>query len=313
MLLRFLFLLACGFVSSLSAAAPPPLLVTSIKPLQLIASAVLADVAEPVLLLPPGASPHNYALRPSDRRNLLQAKRVYWVGAEMERFLHDLLEDQPQATAMSKVDGVRLRLLQQHHGKTSDHSAHEPIDHHDHDHDHDHAPGSVDGHIWLDPDNALAIARFIAADISALQPQQTEQISRNLADFEQRLNTLDKHLSARLEPLRNKPWFVFHDALGYFEDHYAIHSSGIFTLSADVQPGARHLHGLRKQLSSSGPSCVFREPQFSPRLINSLGQGLDVRISTLDPLGSDIEPNATGYETLLAHIGNTLADCLEAL
>lgn len=308
MLLRSLFLLACGLVSSLTTAAQPPLLVTSIKPLQLIASAVLDGVADPVLLLPPGASPHNYALRPSDRRNLLQASRVYWVGAEMERFLHDLLENQQQATAVSTVDGVRLRLLQQHHDQASAQTLHDS-DHHDH----DHAPGTIDGHIWLDPDNALAIARFIAADISTLEPQHSEHITRNLESFEQRLNKLDERLAARLASLRNKPWFVFHDALGYFEDHYGIHTSGIFTLSADVQPGARHLHGLRKQLSSSGPSCVFREPQFSPRLINSLGQGLDVRVSTLDPLGSDIQPNAGGYETLLAHIGDTLADCLEAL
>jgi zinc transport system substrate-binding protein len=41
---------------------------TSIKPLQLIAAAVQDGVAIPEVLLPPGASPHNYALRPSDVR-----------------------------------------------------------------------------------------------------------------------------------------------------------------------------------------------------------------------------------------------------
>lgn len=308
MVLRSLFVLICGLAFSGAATAQPPQVVTSIKPLQLIAAAVLANVASPALLLPPGASPHNYALRPSDRRALLQAQRIYWVGGEMERFLSQLLTDQPQATAVATLDGVKLRLLQQNHA-TQD----EPAIHHAHDHDHDHAPGTIDGHIWLDPDNARAIARFIAADITQLDPQQAAQIASNLASFEQRLSELDQRLTVRLAPLRNKPWFVFHDALGYFEDHYAIHSSGVFTLSADVQPGARHLHELRNQLSSSGPSCVFREPQFSPRLINSLGQGLDVRVSTLDPLGSDIEPDARGYETLLANVGDTLADCLEQL
>ena len=306
MFLRSLFFLICGLAFSGAATAQPPQVVTSIKPLQLIAAAVLADVASPALLLPPGASPHNYALRPSDRRALLQAQRIYWVGAEMERFLQQLLTDQPQATAASTLDGVTLRLLQQSHA-TQD----KPAIHHAH--DHDHAPGTIDGHIWLDPDNARAIARFIAADITQLDPQQAAQIASNLASFEQRLSELDQRLTVRLAPLHNKPWFVFHDALGYFEDHYAIHSSGVFTLSADVQPGARHLHELRNQLSGSGPSCVFREPQFSPRLINSLGQGLDVRVSTLDPLGSDIEPDARGYETLLASVGDTLADCLEQL
>ncbi|HEY6612292.1 MAG TPA: zinc ABC transporter substrate-binding protein, partial [Pseudomonas sp.] len=38
---------------------------TSIKPLQLIAAAVQDGAGTPEVLLPPGASPHHYALRPS--------------------------------------------------------------------------------------------------------------------------------------------------------------------------------------------------------------------------------------------------------
>lgn len=312
MFLRFMLILTlvCGLLFSVNTTAQPVRIVTSIKPLQLIAAAVLADVASPSLLLPPGASPHNYALRPSDRRTLLQAQRIYWVGADMERFLQQLLADQPQATAVASLKEVKLRLLQQSHSAHDQSAAGEA---HAPGHDHDHAPGTLDGHLWLDPDNARAIARFIAADITQLQPQQAAVIARNLASFEQRLGELDQRLAARLQPLRSKPWFIFHDALGYFEDHYAMHARGIFTLSADVQPGARHLHELRTLLSSSGPSCVFREPQFSPRLINSLSQGLQVRVSTLDPLGSDITADERGYEALLGGIGDALADCLEQL
>ena len=63
------------FVASLltaGAAQAEVKVLTSIKPLQLIAAAVQDGVAVPEVLLPPGASPHNYALRPSDVR------RVQW-------------------------------------------------------------------------------------------------------------------------------------------------------------------------------------------------------------------------------------------
>lgn len=53
---------------------------TSIKPLQLIAAAVQDGVAIPEVLLPPGASPHNYALRPSDVRKVQSVDLLYWIG-----------------------------------------------------------------------------------------------------------------------------------------------------------------------------------------------------------------------------------------
>ena len=52
---------------------------TSIKPLQLIAAAVQDGVGEPEALLPPGASPHHYALRPSDMRRVQEVDLLYWI------------------------------------------------------------------------------------------------------------------------------------------------------------------------------------------------------------------------------------------
>ena len=65
---------------------------TSIKPLQLIAAAVQEGVAIPEVLLPPGASPHNYALRPSDVRRVQSVDLLYWIGPDMESFLPRVLK-----------------------------------------------------------------------------------------------------------------------------------------------------------------------------------------------------------------------------
>jgi hypothetical protein len=59
---------------------------TSLKPLQLIAAAVQEGVGQPDVLLPPGASPHQYALRPSDVRRIRDATLVYWIGSGLETF-----------------------------------------------------------------------------------------------------------------------------------------------------------------------------------------------------------------------------------
>ncbi|MBA4246051.1 MAG: zinc ABC transporter substrate-binding protein, partial [Pseudomonas sp.] len=65
---------------------------TSIKPLQLIAAAVQDGVGKPGVLLPPGASPHHFTLRPSDIRNVREADLLYWIGPDLETFLPRVLE-----------------------------------------------------------------------------------------------------------------------------------------------------------------------------------------------------------------------------
>ncbi len=49
---------------------------TTIKPLGFIAAAITDGVSEPKVLLPTGASPHDFSLRPSDIRSINSADLV---------------------------------------------------------------------------------------------------------------------------------------------------------------------------------------------------------------------------------------------
>ena len=308
---RLLLLLAGVSLSWSATSAPGTTVLTTIKPLQLIAAAVLDGVDAPAVLLPPGASPHSYALRPSDRRAVLQAERIYWVGPEMERFVERLLAESQTSVELMAIPYLTVREMRQSHADAQDQLDSSPIHHHEH--GHEHKPGSLDAHIWLDPQNAVTIARYMSEDLKTFYPDQADRLAANLSDFEARLERLDARLRGRFEPLKDKPYFVFHDGYGYFEGHYQIAPRGIFSLSHEVQPGARHINALRQQLQQAGPACVFSEPQFTPRLIDSLTRDLPVRKAELDPLGSEIPVDAGGYEALLEGLADQLAGCLEQL
>ncbi|QIB50374.1 zinc ABC transporter substrate-binding protein ZnuA [Pseudomonas sp. OIL-1] len=314
MLFRRLVLLLAGLSVSWSAvSATAPTVLTTIKPLQLIAAAVLDGVDAPGVLLPPGASPHSYALRPSDRRAVLQAERIYWVGPDLEMFVERLLNNSQTAVELMDIPQLALRDMRQTLPGADNHSDSPGAQAHQHEHGHEHTPGSLDAHIWLDPHNALTIARYMADDLQALYPDQAGKLTDNLTAFESRLTQLDTRLRARFEPLHDKPYFVFHDGYGYFEDHYNLAPRGIFSLSHEVQPGARHINALREQLQQAGPACVFSEPQFTPRLVDTLTRDLPIRKAELDPLGSEIKVDARGYEALLEGLADQLAGCLEKL
>ncbi len=278
---------------------------TSIKPLQLIAAAVQDGVGHPEVLLPPNASPHNYALRPSDVRRVQSADLLYWIGPDMEGFLPRVIKGRtlPSVTVQT-LPGLKLR----HFAEDSHSHAEDAAEH-----DHDHRPGTLDAHLWLAPDNARVIAAKMAADLSAKDPANAAKYQSNLKAFNERLDALNTRLQARMSAIADKPFFVFHEGYDYFESAYGLKHAGTFSVASEVQPGAQHVAAMRKRLQEVGKTCVFSDPPLRPRLADTLTAGLPVKLAELDALGGYTPATAQGYEQLLEKLGNDLAGCLESL
>jgi len=303
-----LFSIFVAFIASfllIGSAQAEVRVLTSIKPLQLIAAAVQDGVAIPEVLLPPGASPHNYALRPSDVRKVQSVDLLYWIGPDMEGFMPRVLNGRTlPSVAVQDLPGLKLR-----HFAEDNHSHAEEAD----EHDHDHRPGTLDAHLWLSPANARVIAAKMAADLGAADPANAAHYQRNLKAFDERLDALDARLKKRLAGVEGKPYFVFHEAFDYFEDAYGLKHAGVFSVAAEVQPGAQHVAAMRARLQEVGKTCVFSEPPLRPRLAETLVAGLPVKLAELDALGGYTPATAQGYEQVLEKLGNDLAGCLESL
>ena len=278
---------------------------TSIKPLQLIAAAVQDGVGQPDVLLPPGATPHNYALRPSDVRRVQSADLLYWIGPDLEGFMPRVIKSRTLPTvAVQTLPGLKLR-----HFAEDSHSHEEDTA----EHDHDHRPGTLDAHLWLAPANARVIAAKMAADLSEKDSANAAKYQSNLKAFNKRLDALDARLKARLAAIADKPFFVFHEGYDYFESSYGLKHAGVFSVASEVQPGAQHVAAMRKRVQEVGKTCVFSDPPLRPRLAETLTAGLPAKLAELDALGGYTPATAQGYEQLLEKLGNDLAGCLEGL
>ncbi|MGA9220623.1 MAG: zinc ABC transporter substrate-binding protein [Pseudomonas graminis] len=271
----------------------------------MIAAAVQDGIAVPEVLLPPGASPHNYALRPSDVRRVQEADLLYWIGPDMETFLPRVLSGRSKASVpVESLPGMHLR-----HFTAS-------AEHHDDDedeHDHDHRPGSVDAHLWLSSVNARVIAAKMAADLSQADPANAARYESNAKAFDARLDALDAKIKQRVAGISGKQYFVFHEAFDYFEEAYGLKHAGVFAVSSEVQPGAQHVAAMRARLTEFGKTCVFSEPPLRPRLADTLSAGLPVKLAELDGLGGYTPATAEGYEQLMSKLADDLAGCLESL
>ncbi|RMO92314.1 Zinc ABC transporter, periplasmic zinc-binding protein [Pseudomonas syringae pv. tagetis] len=310
---RRLFNLVAVFWVSLLIIAPAQAevrVLTSIKPLQLIAAAVQDGVGKPEVLLPPGASPHNYALRPSDVRRVGEVELLYWIGPDMETFLPRVIKSRTlPSVAVQSLPGMHLRHFGEDNASHDDHE-------HDHDadeHDHDHRPGSLDSHLWLSTVNARVIAAKMAADLSAADPANAARYASNADAFSKRLDALDARIKGRVSVVAGKPYFVFHEAFDYFEEAYGLKHAGVFAIAAEIQPGAQHVAAMRERLKAAGKTCVFSEPPLRPRLAETLSAGLPVKLAELDALGGYTPATAQGYEQVLEKLANDLTGCLSSL
>lgn len=146
-MLRFRLLIILAILSCASLARAEPQVVVSIKPIHALTAAIMAGVGEPSLILKGAASPHGYALSPSDARALQNADLLIWVGPGLEGFLVSSLDSlAANATQVMLMEVEGLTLLPWR--DTHDHAHHEGHGHHeDHHDDHeDHAEAHHDDH-----------------------------------------------------------------------------------------------------------------------------------------------------------------------
>ena len=302
--------------------AEAPRVVADIAPVHSLVAQVMAGQGTPELLLPPGSSPHGYALRPSEARALAEADLVFRVGAGLTPWLDRSLATLGAAAVqvpLAEAPGVIRRDYREgpvfgtgedhDHDGGAEHSEDHDADHgHDHGHDHDHAAG--DPHVWLDPRNADAMLAAIAAHLAEADPANAAAYRANAEAARARLAVLEEEIAARLAPLRGRAFVVFHDAYHHFEERFGLTALGALSDGDAAGPGPARLAALRDALRAAGAVCLFTEPQLNPRLADALTEGSGMRAGLLDPLGAAQTPGPELYPALMRALAENMARCL---
>ncbi len=343
--------------------------VASIKPVHGLASAVMAGVGSPALLIKGTDSVHGYQLKPSDARMIENAHVLLWIGPNLESSLAASISNLAQGRKIVELSTANeLTLLPNRetpgaHGEESkeeedhddedehghddegedeDHDeeskeeedrGHDDEDEHGHDdegedehhdeeskeeedrddedeHGHDHDHGMQDMHIWLDIGNAKVMAREIARALQNAFPEYQNEFEMNLDNLLQRLDALESELQEHAEPIARFPYIVFHDAYQYLERKLNLNNVGLVTVNPERTPGVKKIRELRETILGVGAVCVFSEPQFDAKILQTIAEGTNIRFGVLDPLGSDIDAGPDAYFQIMRSLVDSLQDCL---
>lgn len=328
--------LTASLILAASSAIAAPRVATDIAPVHSLTAQVMEGVGAPDLILPPGASPHGYSMRPSEAAALQDAEIVFWIGEGLTPWLERSLEN-------LSGDAVKVELLEaegaeflpfredakfeghdDHHDEhgDEDHADHkEDADHKGHDDEHaedghaeddhsEHDHDGVDPHAWLDPEIAKVWLDLMASTLATADPANAAAYTANAATAKARIDAISAEAKAKLSPVQGAKYVVFHDAYQYFERHFDVPASGAISLSDASKPSPARIAEIQDVVKQDKITCVFTEPQFNPGVVDAVFGGTDVKTGVLDPLGSALTPGAGFYGDLLADMAANMAECL---
>lgn len=321
-------ILSSGIMITDRQASAEVNVVASIKPVHSLVASVMAGVSTPELIIDGSGSPHTYALKPSQARQLQNADLIFWVGNKIEPFLEKSIAgiaSHDVSIALSEIQGLtKIKLREGADFETHDdhdHGDHDDddhdeghddhADHDDHDEGHDDHDEGFDQHVWLDPVNAKAMVHTIEEALVKADPSNATLYEANAAQMLTRLDILLEDVNAQLEPVKGEGYIVFHDAYQYYEKRFGITAIGSITVSPEHLPGAKRVSELQDKVRSLNAVCVFSEPQFEPKLVSVVVENTDAGTGVLDPLGATIESGPDMYFALIRNMTTALTDCLD--
>ena len=271
--------LAGALVASagLGRAEAPPRVAATIFPVWDIAREVAGTVAETVLLLPPGASPHTFEPTPAKMRELAGARAVFVIGHGLDDW----------AARMARGVGVERQVRVDRSIALRRFAADA----------NDHGTGAVDPHYWLAIANGQAIARTVAEEMERLVPARRTEVRANLAAYLRRLAETDAAIRGVFQDLPTRRIATFHDAFGYFGQAYGLEVVAVFEPFPGKEPSPRFVRDFQEQVRAAGVRVIFAEPQLSLDALRPVARDLGVRLSVLDPLGG--APGRESYVALM--------------
>ena len=216
---------------------------------------------------------HDYQLLPADLRALEEADALVVNGAGMEAFLEKVIAQRPSLPVIEAAHGIPL--LDEAHG---DEDAHD----HDHNHDHEHEQGNP--HVWLDPRNAAAQVRTIAARLVEIDPMHAEAYTANAQAYAQTLEALYARMQAALAQVPNRRIITFHEAFPYFAEAFDLQIVGVIQREPGSEPGTRELAEVVDLVRAQDGVVLFVEPQYSARAADIIARETGVRVFVLDPV-----------------------------
>lgn len=264
--MKVFFKIILAFLLSLQSAlaqdlnSQKPLIVSSINPLHQIILAISGDKSNDVLIINSGFSEHDYNLKKSDAKAVHDADLIFYVSNDLEKNFAKLVRTQnkeSRAFELIKISGIKLLHQKNDQNK-------------------------IDPHIWLNPQNAVKIAEFVAQKISEIDPKNSAQYHKNLEKFKKEILVTEKEIRLHLSKNKTSDYIFFHDGYQYFEDYFGIKPVKIIAGGHDAELSLAEVKEIDFLVKQGAVKCIVGEKWDEKNTARKLAKNYKIRFSELD-------------------------------
>jgi len=231
-------------------------------------------------LVPDGTDVHTYEPPPSQIVKLSQAKLVVMNGLNLEAALEGTIRENASSSATVLELAAGLPTLEDN------------------------------PHLWLDVNNGMTYVERIRDALVSIDPAAADIYHANSEGYLAQLRTLDQEVTAAVEsiPSENRKLVTFHDAYPYLAQGYGLQIVGFVVQSAGSEPSAQEVADLTNAIRDQHVPAVFKEPQFSARILELAADDAGVQVCFLysDAFSDEVK----SYVDLMRFNARELARCL---
>lgn len=270
--------------------------VTTIHPLAAIVSEITANKAEVVVLVPPGATPHSYSLKPSDAMKSARAAGLFYVSDNLDGWVANI-QTKNKINILDMIpEESLLDFSGQHKHEHNDGEVADEVD------------NNIDPHFWTDPIIVKELVPIIADTLGKLDPENAAFYKNRANLFVGKLELLHKRIEYILQEKKNQAIYQFHPSFNYFINRYKLLSGGVIEDKPGDSESAEHITEIIKSIRNSGVKSIFKEVQFSSKTVEMISKEAKVNIYELDPIGG--VPGRLKYNEIMLYNANTIKKAL---
>jgi zinc transport system substrate-binding protein len=267
------FLTACNKSDGVGEKSGKPVVAVSILPQQTFVKAVCGELAEVVVMVPPGYSPEHYEPTPQDMIKLSAAEVYFSIGVPVEAT--SVFATLPETTELVSLDEACAKVFNEL-----------SID------------GERDPHIWLSPKRAAVMVQTIAEAMGGLDPENADTYSANAEKYIAELEAAAAEIRLVLEDIPQRSFIVFHPAFGYFADEFGLNMYALEKNGKEAT--AAVLMEMADFAKEQGIEIVFYQAEVDSSQSAAFAEEIGGRTVMLDPLSGDYIANLKSMAQAIA-------------
>jgi zinc transport system substrate-binding protein len=240
----------------------------SILPQKYFVEQIAGNLVQVNVLVPPGSSPHNYEVLPSQMKDLSKSKAWLQVGLlTLEDALKAKLADiNKNLSIVNCSEGITPLAGTEHEEEGHEHSANE----------------AFDPHIWLAPAEVKIMAKNSLNALKAGFPQHSSTFDANYTRFIARIDSVSATIDQKLSPMKNRNILIFHPALAYYARQFKL--SQIALEFDGKEPSPKHMKEIVDLAHEQNIHVIFIQKEFDPAFAQQLSREINGKVVIIDPL-----------------------------